>query len=65
MKKIMMILIGDLDTVRVQICEADSTFVIAANTWHMEWWETEIVGEIEVVTPMKTERASPLTPRVP
>jgi len=59
-----LILMGDLETAKVQVFEVGSTFVIPANTWHMEWWETETVEEIEVIVPMKTERASPLTPRV-
>jgi hypothetical protein len=57
------ILMGDLDTAKVQVFEAGSTFVIPANTWHVEWWETETVEEIEVKSPMNTERATPATPR--
>lgn len=52
-----------LENACVQVFEASSTFVIPANTWHMEWWET--VEEIEIIAPMKTERASPSTLRVP
>lgn len=59
------ILMGELENARVQVFEAGSTFVIPANTWHMKWWETETVEEIEIIAPMKTERASPSTPRVP
>jgi quercetin dioxygenase-like cupin family protein len=59
------ILMGDLDTAKVQIFEKGSTFVIPANAWHVEWWETETVEEIEITVPMRTERASPATPRGP
>ena len=59
------ILMGDLDNAKVQKFEAGSTFVIPANTWHVEWWETETVEEIEVTLPMTTQRALPLTPRIP
>ena len=58
------ILMGDLDTAKVQRFEAGSTFVIPANTWHVEWWETETVEEIEIMAPTRTERATPATPRV-
>jgi len=57
------ILMGDLNAAKVQRFDAGSTFTIPAGTWHVEWWETETVEEIEVVNPMKTERASPATPR--
>lgn len=57
------ILMGDLETAKVQIFEAGSTFVIPANTWHMEWWENETLEEIEIMAPTRTERATPLTPR--
>ncbi len=57
------ILMGELLTTRVQIFEANSKFVIPANTWHVEWWETATVEEIEGIGPMLTERASPATPR--
>lgn len=59
------ILMGDLNTAKVQISEAGATFVIPANTWHLEWWETETIEEKEGVGPMKTERATPSTPRIP
>jgi hypothetical protein len=58
------ILMGDLDNAKVQRFEAGSTFVIPANTWHVEWWETETVEEIEIAAPTRTERATPATPRV-
>ena len=58
------ILMGDLETAKVQRFEAGSTFVIPANTWHVEWWETETVEEIEITSPTRTERATPMTPRV-
>ena len=58
------ILMGDLETAKVQRFEAGSTFVIPANTWHVEWWENETVEEIEIMAPTRTERATPATPRV-
>ena len=57
------ILLGDLDTAKVQIFEAGATFTIPANTWHVEWWENETVEEIEMTAPSRTERATPGTPR--
>lgn len=57
------ILMGELDTARVQVFDVGSTFVIPANTWHVEWWEEETVEEIEIIAPMRSERASPATPR--
>ncbi len=57
------ILIGELLKARVQVIEANSKFVIPANTWHVEWWETDTIEEIEGIGPMLTERASPATPR--
>ena len=57
------ILIGDLDTAKVQRFDTGSTFVIPANTWHMEWWEDETVEDIEITAPTRTERATPSTPR--
>ncbi len=59
------IVMGYLDTARVQRFDAGSTLVIPANTWHVEWWETETVEEIDIIAPMLTERASPATPRKP
>jgi hypothetical protein len=58
------ILMGDLETAKLQRFEAGSTFVIPANAWHVEWWETETVEEIEITAPTRTERATPATPRV-
>lgn len=58
------ILMGDLETAKVQRFEAGSTFIIPANAWHVEWWETETVEEIEITAPTRTERATPATPRV-
>lgn len=58
------ILMGDLETAKVQRFEAGSTFVIPANMWHVEWWESETVEEIEITAPTRTERATPATPRV-
>ena len=57
------ILMGDLDSARVQRFDAGSTFTIPANTWHVEWWETETLEDVEGIGPMQTERASPETPR--
>lgn len=59
------ILMGDLTKATVQIFEAGSTFTIPAGTWHVEWWETDTVEEIEGTGPMLTERATPKTPRMP
>jgi len=57
------ILMGNLETAKVQIFEAGSTFVIPSNIWHMEWWENETLEEIEMLAPTRTERATPTTPR--
>lgn len=57
------ILMGDLDNARVQRFDAGSSFTIPAHTWHVEWWETDTVEEIEGTGPMQTEEASPKTPR--
>lgn len=59
------ILMGDLTKATVQIFEAGSSFTIPANAWHVEWWETETIEEIEGTGPMLTERATPQTPRKP
>jgi quercetin dioxygenase-like cupin family protein len=59
------ILMGDLTKTTTQIFEAGSSFTIPANTWHVEWWETDTIEEIEGTGPMLTERATPATPRVP
>jgi beta-lactamase superfamily II metal-dependent hydrolase len=58
------ILMGDLETARVQRFEAGSSLVIPADTWHVEWWETETLEEIQGIGPMLTEQATPSTPRV-
>lgn len=58
------ILMGDLETARVQRVEAGSSLVIPAGTWHVEWWETDTVEDIEGSGPMLTEQASPSTPRM-
>jgi len=57
------ILMGNLDKSIVQRFDAGSSFVIPADTWHLEWWEEETVEEIEIMAPWKTERATPITPR--
>jgi hypothetical protein len=57
------ILTGDLDTARVQIFAAGSSFVIPANTWHLEWWEEATIENIERLAPWRTEFATPATPR--
>lgn len=59
------ILMGDLDNAKVQIFEAGTSFVIPANVWHVEWWETETVEEIDITAPWTTDRATPATPRKP
>ena len=59
------ILMGpDLETARVQHFDAGVTFVIPAGTWHVEWFEVDTLVEISGIGPMRTERASPETPRV-
>ena len=58
------ILMGDLNTAKVQVFEAGSTFVISANVWHVEWWEQETVEDIEMTAPTKTIRAIPSSPRL-
>lgn len=57
------ILMGDLSTAKVQVFEAGQTLTIPANVWHVEWWEIDTVEEIEGTGPMRTERATPSTPR--
>ena len=57
------ILMGNLDSARVQRFDAGTSFVIPAGTWHMEWWEEATVEEIKIIAPFKTERATPITPR--
>lgn len=59
------ILMGDLTKSTAQIFETGSSFTIPANTWHVEWWETDTIEEIEGTGPMLTERAMPATPRMP
>jgi hypothetical protein len=61
----MFVLMGDLETAKVQRFDAGSTFVIPAKTWHVEWWEDPTVAEAETTAPTRTERATPATPRVP
>jgi len=58
------ILMGDLETARVQVFEAGSSFVIPAGVWHVEWFESESAFEISGIGPMLTERP-PSTPRKP
>ncbi|HKP69218.1 MAG TPA: DUF4440 domain-containing protein [Pyrinomonadaceae bacterium] len=58
------ILMGDLETAKVQRFDAGSKLVIPANTWHVEWWENEMTAEIETIAPTRTERATPSIPRV-
>ena len=59
------ILMGDLETAKVQRYDAGSTFVLPANTWHVEWWEGEINAEIETTAPTSTVRPTAGVPRVP
>ena len=58
------ILMGDLETARVQVFEAGSSFVIPAGVWHVEWFESESTFEISGIGPLLTERP-PSTPRKP
>jgi hypothetical protein len=58
------ILMGaDLESARVQHFDAGSEFVIPAGMWHVEWFETDTLVEISGVGPMRTERATPASPR--
>lgn len=57
------IIMGNLDSSKVQRFDAGSSFVIPANTWHLEWWEEETVEDIEIMSPFKTQRATPSSPR--
>lgn len=59
------VLLGDLENARLQTIEPGMTLLIPANTWHAEWWETETVVEVEGTGPMRTENATPDTPRKP
>jgi hypothetical protein len=59
------ILMGpDLETARVRHFDAGSEFVIPAGMWHVEWFEMDTLVEISGIGPMRTERATPATPRV-
>jgi hypothetical protein len=59
------ILMGpDLESARVQHFNAGSEFVIPAGMWHVEWFEIDTLVEIAGVGPMRTERATPDTPRI-
>ena len=58
------IVMGNLDEARVQRFDAGTTFVIPAGTWHVEWFETETLVEVEGVGPRQIEVASPATSRV-
>jgi hypothetical protein len=58
------ILMGaDLETARVQHFDAGTAFDIPAGVWHVEWFEEDTLVEISGVGPMRTERATPATPR--
>lgn len=59
------ILMGDLEAAKVQHFDAGSTFVLPANTWHVEWWESEIIADAETIAPTQTVRATPANPRIP
>ena len=56
---------GNLENARLQVIEPGSPLTIPANTWHAEWWESETVVEVEGTGPMRTEYATPATPRKP
>jgi hypothetical protein len=59
------ILMGaDIESARVQHFDAGSEFVIPAGMWHVEWFEIDTLVEISGVGPMRTERATPATPRI-
>jgi len=51
------ILMGDLESARVQRFDAGQHFVIPAGVWHVEWFEEDTLVEISGVGPMRTERA--------
>jgi hypothetical protein len=55
------ILMGDIETARVQRYDAGSSFVIPAGTWHVEWFEEDTLVEIAGVGPMRTERPPAVT----
>ena len=55
------ILMGDLEHAQVQRFDVGSTFVIPANTWHVEWFEEDTLVEIFGVGPMRTERPPTVT----
>jgi len=57
------IVMGNLDSSKVQRFDAGSSFVIPANSWHLEWWEEETVEDIKIMAPFKTQMATPSTPR--
>lgn len=59
------ILMGNLESARVQRFDAGSTFVIPAGTWYVEWFETDTLVDVEGVGPRAASFASPETPRVP
>lgn len=50
------VLMGDLETARVQHFDAGQSFVIPAGVWHVEWFEEDTLVEISGVGPMRTER---------
>ena len=58
------ILMGpDLETARAQSFAAGTAFDIPAGMWHVEWFEEDTLVEISGIGPMRTERATPTTPR--
>lgn len=60
------ILMGpDLESARVQHFDAGTSFDIPAGVWHVEWFEVDTLVEISGMGPMRTERATPATPRTP
>ncbi|MDQ3082391.1 MAG: hypothetical protein M3R07_09285, partial [Gemmatimonadota bacterium] len=59
------ILMGpDLERASVRHFDAGREFVIPAGMWHVEWFEVDTLVEISGIGPMRTERASPATPRI-
>jgi hypothetical protein len=55
----------DLESARVQRFDAGTEFDIPAGMWHVEWFEIDTLVEISGLGPMRTDRATPSTPRVP
>ena len=50
------IVMGALESARVQRFDAGQQFVIPAGVWHVEWFEEDTLVEISGMGPMRTER---------